>query len=75
MVPGVYKQGKLELLETPVGLRDGKVRVLLIEEPEPGPEPQHLVYGKYSGGRDITLEDFRDAEWHGEAEFDDLYGG
>jgi hypothetical protein len=73
MVPGVYKQGKVELLETPVGLRDGKVRVLLIQEPEPAPVPQYLVYGKYSGGRDITLEDFKDAEWQGEAEFDDLY--
>jgi hypothetical protein len=74
IVPGVYKHGKVELLETPTGLREGRVRVMLTEEPEPEPKPelQHLVFGKYSGGRDITLEDFKDAEWHGEAEFDDL---
>ena len=74
IVPGVYKQGKVELLETPTGLREGRVRVMLIEEPEPRPEPQYLVFGKYSGGKDLTLEDFRDAEWHGEPEFDDLNG-
>jgi hypothetical protein len=33
-----------------------------------------LQPGKY--GQDYsTLEDFKDAEWHGEEEFDDLYGG
>jgi hypothetical protein len=36
---------------------------------------RHLAFGKYAGGRDSTLEEFKDAEWRGEAEFDDLYGG
>jgi hypothetical protein len=72
MVPGVYKQGKVELLETPTGLREGRVRVMLIEDPEPKPDPQQLVFGKYSGGQDLTLEDLRDAEWQGEPEFEDL---
>jgi hypothetical protein len=75
MVPGVYKKGRVELLETPTGLREGRVRVMLIEEPEQKPEPQQLVFGKYSGGQDLTLEDLRDAEWHGEAEFEDLDAG
>ena len=75
VVAGIYKQGKLELLEKPVGLREGRVQVVLIEEPEPKPEPQYLVFGKYKGDYDTTLEDFKEAEWHGEEEFDDLYGG
>ncbi len=75
LVPGIYKQGKIELLEIPTGVREGRVRVLLLEESEPTPKPRYLVYGKYAGGRDIALEDLKDAEWHGEAEFDDLYGG
>lgn len=75
IVTGVYKHGKVELLETPMGLREGRVRVILTEEPESKPQPQYLVFGKYAGGRDTTLEDFKDAEWRGEAEFDDLYGG
>jgi hypothetical protein len=72
IVAGVYKQGKLELLETPKGLREGRVRVVLIEDEEPVPARRCLVRGKYKGGLDTTLEDFKDAEWHGEAEFDDL---
>lgn len=74
-VQGIYKEGKIELLETPKGLREGRVRVVLIEEEEQKPAPQYLVFGKYKGDKDTTLEDFKDAEWHGEEEFDDLYGG
>ena len=75
MVPGIYKQGKVELLETPTGLREGRVRVMLVEVPEPKPDPQPLVFGKYSGDPDLTLEDLRDAEWQGEPEFEDLDAG
>ncbi|HET6387664.1 MAG TPA: hypothetical protein VFJ58_30110 [Armatimonadota bacterium] len=32
-VVGVFKGGKLELLEEPQGLRDGRVRVTIEEEP------------------------------------------
>ena len=73
MVSGIYKDGKIELLETPDSLREGRVRVLIIEEENPKPAPRYLVRGKYKGGKDITLEDFKEAEWHGEEEFDDLY--
>jgi hypothetical protein len=73
MVSGIYKDGKIELLETPEGVPEGHVRVLVIEE-KPKPEPRYLEFGKYKGDKDTTLEDFKDAEWHGEAEFDDLYG-
>ncbi|HZP85153.1 MAG TPA: hypothetical protein VFB21_26255 [Chthonomonadaceae bacterium] len=74
IVEGIYKEGKVELLETPVGLREGRVRVILTEEPEEKPAPRYLQRGKYKGGRMSTLEDFKEAEWHGEEEFDDLYG-
>ncbi|MGI8552710.1 MAG: hypothetical protein ACR2PL_18270 [Dehalococcoidia bacterium] len=74
MVPGVYKQGKVELLELPQGIREGRVRVMLIEDEAPKPEPHYLEFGKYRGDKDTTLEDFKEAEWHGEPEFDDLYG-
>jgi hypothetical protein len=74
IVSGVYKDGKVELLETPVGLREGRVRVMLVEEEAPKPAPRYLEFGKYKGDKDTTLEDFKDAEWHGEEEFDDLYG-
>jgi hypothetical protein len=72
VVPGIYKQGKLQLHQTPKGLREGRVRVVLIEEDIPMAEPRYLVHGKYSSGRMSTLEDFKAAEWHGEPEFNAL---
>lgn len=73
IVTGFYKEGRIELLETPKGLREGRVRVILTEEEDATLAPRFLEFGKYKGELDPTLEDFKDGEWHGEAEFDDLY--
>ncbi len=75
IVSGIYKQGKIELLETPAGVREGRVRVILMEEADAKPAPRYLVRGKYKGDKDTPPEAFEEAEWHGEPEFDDLYGG
>jgi hypothetical protein len=72
LVTGIYRDGKIELLETPIGVREGRVRVLLTEDEDSKPAPRYLVRGKYKGNKDTTLDDFRDAEWHSEPEFDDL---
>ena len=69
IVAGIYKDGKIELLETPLGVREGRVRVTLVEEEEPKPEPRYLVRGKYP--RDTPPEAFEEAEFHGELAFDD----
>ena len=71
-VPGILKEGKIELLETPRGVKEGRVRVTLVEEEEPRPAPRYLVPGKYQMNRFSTLEDFSEAEWRSEPEFDDL---
>ena len=73
IVEGLYKQGKIELLQTPVGLSDGPVRLILIAEDRPKSPACYLTYGKYQGDKS-TLEDFKDAEWRGEEEFDNQYG-
>lgn len=65
---GVYTQGRIELLAPPPGVRDGRVLVTLTQE-EVAPAPCYLVRGKYKSERISTLEDFADAEWHGEQEF------
>jgi hypothetical protein len=67
-VTGIYKDGKIELLETPPGVREGRVLVTLQEDDRPKPEPRYLQYGKYSQGRMSTEEDFKIAEWRGEEE-------
>jgi hypothetical protein len=74
IVEGFYKQGKIELLETPAGLPEGRVRVIVIAEEQARPAPCYLTFGKYQTGSMSTLEDFQDGEWHGEEEFDDRHG-
>ncbi len=71
-VPGIYREGKIELLETPKGLSEGPVQVVLIGQNSKKRALKYLPYGKYSGGRMSTLEDFKDAEWHGEEEFEEF---
>jgi hypothetical protein len=74
IVKGVLKDGKLELLEKPAGLHDGEVTVTLVQAEDAALIPRYLTRGKYKGGRMSTEEDFKDAEWRGEPEFDDQYG-
>jgi hypothetical protein len=66
-VPGLYSHGKIELLEQPVGIRDGKVRVILIEVSETG-AGSPLQYGKYGSGTLSTEDDFVIAEWRGDSD-------
>ena len=73
MVAGIYRQGKLELLEEPLGLHEGNVQVLLVQQTD-GVQDQPLVFGKYATGQMSTLEDFTESEWHGEAEFEVNHG-
>ena len=61
-VAEVYKEGRIDLLETPVGVREGRVLVTLIEVEQRGPAPRYLVPGKYQTGRMSTEEEFRIAE-------------
>lgn len=74
IVAGQYKQGRIELLEMPAGLREGPVRVVLIEEPAPRPSSRFLTLGKYKSGVMSSLEDFAGAQWRGEAELDNQHG-
>ena len=74
-VEGIYRDGKIELVgKVPVPVRDS-TRVLvtfLPEEPKPKPEHRQIQYGQFAGekgtGRLSTEEDFRLAEWRGEAD-------
>lgn len=71
-VAGIYKDGKIELLEAPSGLPEGLVHVILVERVAARPAPRLLERGKYRGrGRRMAAdEDFKTAEWRGEEETD-----
>jgi len=67
-VEGTYKDGKVELAETPAGVKQARVLVTFLA-PEAGvPSRRHMVYGQFAGARMSTEEDFPIAEWHGETE-------
>jgi hypothetical protein len=65
-VPGIYREGKIELLTAPSGIREGPVLVTLEEVAKDRSEPRLLPFGEYREGRESTEEDFKIAEWHGE---------
>lgn len=74
IVEGIYKEGKIELLQTPPGVPEGRVRVIVMPEAEgPKPAPRMMTFGMYPGDHS-TLEDFKDAEWHGGNEWGDAGG-
>jgi hypothetical protein len=73
IVEGLYKQGKIELLEAPAHLPEGRVRVIVIAEDRAKPPPRLMTFGMYPGDSS-TLGDFKEAEWHGEKEWDEADG-
>ena len=74
VVEGIYKHGKIELLQEPSGIPEGRVRVLVMPEPQqPKPPPRMMTFGMYRGDQS-TLDDFKIAEWHGDKEWDDASG-
>jgi hypothetical protein len=74
ILEGFFKEGKLELLESPTGLREGRVRVIVVEDDASKLPLCYMTFGKYQSDRLSSLEDFQDAEWHGEKEFDGPHG-
>jgi hypothetical protein len=67
-VAGIYKEGRIELLAEPAGVREGLVMVTLERVTRAKPEPCLLPYGQYREGRESMEEDFAIAEWRGETE-------
>ena len=64
-VPGIYKQGTIELLETPTGVREGRVLVTILEDHDGQSAPRFLQFGKYSQGPMSTEQDFNIASGEG----------
>lgn len=73
-VEGVYSSGKVELLETPREVQEGRVLVVFLQENKPKSSLQQMRFGQFAGSRQSTEEDFQSAEWHGEKKSDTLDG-
>jgi hypothetical protein len=72
-VKGIYRNGKVELLESPSGITEGEVIVTFVESPvlvnpKPVDKPSRMItFGMFAdGARKSTDEDFKAAEFHGD---------
>ena len=67
-IEGTFKDGKVELSETPEGLRGAKVLVTFLGPAQAKLRPQMMRFGQFSGPREkmSTEEDLRCAEWRGD---------
>lgn len=65
-VEGAYKNGKVELTETPASIQEAKVLVTFLTTETKVPPHHYLAYGQFAGERMSTEEDFRLAEWRDE---------
>jgi len=67
-VEGVYKKGKIDLLEMPLGVDESQVLVTFLPKPIFKPLQRRMIYGQFAGKKMSTEDDFRIAEWRGETE-------
>ena len=67
-IEGTFKDGKVELSETPQDVREAKVLVTFLGTAAAKPRPQMMRFGQFSGppGKMSTEQDFRSAEWRGD---------
>jgi ABC-type sulfate transport system substrate-binding protein len=71
MINGTYKDGKIELDESPMGIAESRVVVMFPETKTPQNKIMTFGCARGTAGRESTEDDFKIAEWHGEPEFDD----
>jgi hypothetical protein len=72
-IEGTFKDGKVELNETPGDVREAKVLVTFLDNAPDKPPSRLMGFGQFSGPAEkmSTEEDFRMAEWRGGTHDDD----
>lgn len=64
-VKGMYKDGRVEVAEKPIGVEQAKVLVTFLTS-ETAESRHRMVYGQFAGKPVSSEEDFLMAEWRGE---------
>lgn len=72
-IEGVYKDGRIELSETPEGVEERRVLVTFLERgavngSAKAATGRMITFGMFAGPVETTDEDFRMAEFHGDAD-------
>ena len=64
----IYKNGKIELAETPQGITESQVLVTFLNLPSPKTSKHTMVFEMFSGIQQSTEANFKEAEFHGDAD-------
>jgi hypothetical protein len=64
-IEGVYKHGKIELVELPLDVSESRVIVTFLEPETTRKQTQMIQFGMFSGRNKSTKEDFEAAEFYG----------
>jgi hypothetical protein len=67
-IEGVYKHGKIELVELPLDVSESRVIVTFLEPETTRKQTQMIQFGMFSGRNKSTEEDFEAAEFNGDKE-------
>jgi len=72
-IEGIYRDGRVELSETPEGAEERPVLVTFLERngangPAKAQTGQMITFGMFSGPAETDEEDFRLAEFHGDSD-------
>lgn len=62
-VEGIYKQGKIELLETPSNIEESSVIITFLETKATPKVPKIMSFGMFTGSNQSSNEDFLIAEF------------
>jgi hypothetical protein len=66
-IEGVYKNGKIELDETPSDILDSRVIVTFLEKKSTLPAEQMIRFGMFAGSIQSTEDDFQMAQFQGDS--------
>ncbi len=67
-IQGTYRNGKIELLETPQGITESEVFVTFLPSQPTSATSPLMSFGMFAGGQPSTQADFKDAEFQGDAD-------
>jgi hypothetical protein len=67
-ISGTYRNGKIELSESPTGIIESQVLVTFVSPQSANTQHQLITFGMFAGVQQSTEIDFEDAEFQGDAD-------
>mgnify|MGYP001598661741 CR=1 FL=1 len=67
-IQGIYRNGKIELAEVPQNITESQVFVTFLTSQSVSLDSQLMSFGMFLSSQQSTESDFKDAEFHGDAD-------